>query len=78
MLVLSDHMISISDYVLRKTLVAFYFDETYTKFCTNNRNIMCQKTLFSFILQLIACFQFQNMMWKTEECHVSKNIELKI
>ena len=23
-------------------------------------------------------FQFQIMIWKTEECHVNKNIELKI
>ena len=39
----------------------------------------CQKTFFASILQLISLFhEFQNMIWKTEECRVSKNTELKI
>ena len=49
-----------------------------TKRCTNNYVISCFKTFFACTLRLIKCFQFQDMIWKTEECRVSKNIELKI
>ena len=39
---------------------------------------MCQKTFFVCTFPLIKGFQFQGMNWKTERCHVIKNIELKI
>ena len=38
---------------------------------------MCQKTFFRCTLRLVRCFQFQGMIWKMEECRVSKNIALK-
>ena len=41
-------------------------------------NLTCQKTSFACILWLIKCFQFHNMVWKTEECYVSKNIKTKL
>ena len=50
----------------RKT-VNFDFDE---KLAQSNVqitcNIMCQKTFFPCTLQLVRCFQFQGMIWKTE------------
>ena len=55
-----------------KTLVAFDFDKkTCTRHCTNNYVISCVKRFY-----LPAFSVFQGMIWKNE-CHVSKNIELK-
>ena len=61
-----------------KTLIAFDFDEKLTQrvaqvIC----NITCQKTFFPCTLRLIRCFQFQGMIWKTEECCVSKKYCIK-
>ena len=41
-------------------------------------HIICQRAVFACTLRLIKCYQFQNMIWKTEECRVIINIELKI
>ena len=61
-----------------KTLVAFDFDEKLNKALHKELcNITCQTTFFPCTLQFIRGFQFQGMLWKTEVCHVSKNIELK-
>ena len=55
---------------IKKSINCFRFWwKTYTK---------RQRTFFPCILRLVKCFQFQNMIWKTEECHLRKNIELKI
>ena len=51
------------------------FRETFHK---KLYNLTCQKTSFACILWLIKCFQFHNTIWKTEECCVSKNIEIKL
>ena len=59
-----------------KTLIAFDFDENFTQ-CVAQVTITCQKTFFPCTLRLVRCFQFQGMIWKTEECRVSKNIALK-
>ena len=61
-----------------KTLIAFDFDEKLTQRVAHVIcNITCQKTFFPCTLRLIRCFQSQGMIWKTEECRVSKNIALK-
>ena len=39
---------------------------------------MSQKTFFAHIFRLIKSFQFQDMIWQAEECHVNKNVKLKI
>ena len=39
---------------------------------------MCQNTFLACTLWLIKCFQFQDMIWKKEECRASKNIELNM
>lgn len=58
-----------------KTVVAFNFDEKPTQ---NNYVISPFKRLSSPVFfQLITSFQFHNLILKTEECRVSKNIELK-
>ena len=55
--------------------VTFDFVEKITQSVAQiTSNIMCQKTFLVCTLRLIKCFQFQDMIWKTEECRVSKNI----
>ena len=61
-----------------KTLVAFDFDEKLTQIIANYVNTMCQKTFLACTLQLIECFQFQDIIWKAEDCCVSRIIKLKI
>ena len=67
------HKFLISEYVLEKMLVAFDFDENLHKVL--HKITMCQKTFWACTLQLIKCFQFQDMIGKTEEGSVSKNID---
>ena len=63
-----------------KTLNWFpYWWKTYTHKALHKQicNITCQKTFLPCTLQLVRCFQFQGMIYKTKECHVSKNIAKK-
>ena len=79
LLELIDHVLSISEYVLNKHLLLMILMENLLKALRKYLcNIMYQKTFFACTLHLIKCFQFQEMIWKTKVCHVSKNIELKI
>ena len=60
------------------SLVAFDLDENLHKPLHKDLyNITCQKTFFSCTLPLVRGFKFQGMIWKTEECPVGKNVELK-
>lgn len=54
-------------------LVTFDFDEKLTQ----NFHVI-PKTSFAHMLWLIKCFQIKILIWKTKECLVSINIELKI
>ena len=66
------HVLSISQYVFRKTLIASDFNKkTYTKRWTSNYVIS------PCTLQLIRCSQFLSMIWKMEECRVCKDVALK-
>ena len=47
--------------------------KTLTKHCTSN----VSKTFFTYILQLITSFQFENMIWKTEYCLICKKLNQK-
>ena len=53
-----------------KTLISFNFDQKLTQ-------SIAQIILSTCTLQLIKCFHFQDIIWKMEECCLSKNIELK-
>ena len=60
------------------SIVAFDLDENLHKPLHKDLcNITCQKTFFSCTLPLVRGFKFQGMIWKTEKCPVSKNVELK-
>ena len=75
LLELIGHVLLIWEYVFRKTLTAFDFDEKFTQSVAQVIcNITCQKTFFRCTWRLVRCFQFQGMIWKTEKWHVSKNI----
>ena len=76
---LIDHVFSISEYVLEKLWLLSILIKNLRKALHKELcDITCQKTFLACILQLIKCFQLQDMTWKTEECRVSKTIKLKI
>ena len=59
-----------------KTVVAFDIDEKLTQ-------SVSQVTIYYHVSEDFLCLHFtvdqiQDMIWKMEECHVSKNSELKI
>ena len=68
----------ISEYVLENIKCFRFWWNTYTKHCLSTCNITCQNTFFPSTLWLVSCFQFQGMILKMKECHVRKNIALKI
>ena len=60
------------NFMFWKNISCFWFwQKTCKKHCTNNYVISCVKRFY-----LPAFSVFQGMIWKNE-CHVSKNIELK-
>ena len=59
-----------------KTLTAFDFDEKLTQSVAQKLcNITYQKTFFPFTLRLVGCFQFQFMIWKTEQNSEDPNFD---
>ena len=50
--------------------------KTYTKRCTNNYVMSRVKDFLPLHFE-VGCFQFQVIIWKTEECRVSTNTALK-
>ena len=56
-----------------KTLIVLDFDEELTQ-----NNYVKSPYLPDFCIYHVLSFSFQNVIWKTEECHVNKNTELKI
>ena len=73
-----DHVLSIYEYFLGKhwllsILIKNLHKVLHKELCT----IKCQKNLFPCTLKLVQGFQFQGMIWKTEQCHESKSVKLK-
>ena len=65
-----------------KILVAFDFDGKFTQYLVNITYLV-SKDFLSLLFAVdqfwdMICIQFQDMIWKTEECGVNRNIELKI
>ena len=56
-----------------KTLIAFDFDEILTQRVAEV-TVISRVKILSFTLRLVRCFEFQDMILKTEECRASKNI----
>ena len=71
-------MLSIFEYVLVKQLLSILMKNCYKTFHKWLFNITGRNIFFVCILRLITCFHFQNIIWKTEEYHTSKNIELVV
>ena len=69
------HVPSISEYVLEKSWLLSIMMKNLNK--AQLCNITCQKTFFPCTMRLVRCFRFKGMIWRTEECRVSKNIALK-
>ena len=59
-----------------KTLVAFDFNKKFTR-SVAQITVLYQVSV-DFLRLHFAVDQYQDMNWKTEECRVSKNIELKV
>ena len=73
LLELIGHVPLISEYVLENIKCFRFWWNTYTKHCLSTCN-----AFFPCTLWLVSCFQFQGMILKMKECHVRKNIALKI
>ena len=71
-------MLDLIDHV-PSTLVAFHFDEKLAQnVAPMTKQHQMSKELLSLHFAVDHMFQFQNMIWKTEECRVNKKIELNI
>ena len=77
LLELIDRVLSISEHVLEKHLLSIFIKNLHKALHKELCNSTCQKTFSHCALRLVRGFQFQRMIWKMEECCVSKNIELK-
>ena len=67
-----DHVLS------KKTLATFDFDKSYTRCCIISNVLKCNHVSENFLHLHFAADQFLDMIWNSGECHVSKNIEVKI
>ena len=68
-----------SEYVLQKHwLLSILMKNLHEALHKELCNITFQKTFFACTSSLIKCFQFLDIIWKTEKCCVSKNMAVKI